>query len=73
MVERGVFAFEFFDDADGFGEAALDEAEVVVHLEAAVFGLGVSEGVEGVGVGLGEDVGDAPRIAEDFNFLFCTG
>ncbi len=53
--------------ADDFGESALDDAEAVGHLEAAFLGGGETESVEGARVALGENVGDAPGIAEELD------
>ncbi len=53
--------------ADDFRQAALHGAERVVHLEAPVLGHGIADAVHGPGVGVGEDVRDAPGVADDLD------
>jgi len=54
----GVFAIDCGEATRGGEQGLLDGEEVV-------FGVGVGEAVGGVGIGMAEDVGDAPGVAED--------
>jgi len=48
-------------------QTALNDTQIVVHLERAILGGGVAETVHRPGVGVGEDMGNTPCISQQLH------
>ncbi|MCA9236290.1 MAG: hypothetical protein KDA44_12525 [Planctomycetales bacterium] len=69
MIDRRVVASEHLHVAHDFGQPTLNDSQRIGHLKRPVCRRGVAEAVERARVGVGNDVGNAPWVAQDLHLL----